>query len=158
MLISACCTSFIDFFYTYLPISFYNSNNKQTLISLNIDISKPCNFSCILWYLQHLSPATSSERTTIKKEVNIQSLQSLQTLNFTSVFLFLFIFIQHICSINAVYIQRGNVLPLRQLMPLSYKNNFLNSAHRVQNHYTPSLFPPAVSYTLINSPQLLRQV
>ena len=130
MLISACCTSFIDFFYTYLPISFYNSNNKQTLISLNLATSLA--YYGIYNTMYHVC--------------------------FFHCFLFLFIFIQHICSINAVYIQRGNVLPLRQLMPLSYKNNFLNSAHRVQNHYTPSLFPPAVSYTLINSPQLLRQV
>lgn len=67
-------------------------------------------------------------------------------------------FLQHITSISAVYIQRGNVLPLRQLMPLSYRNNFLNSAHRVQNHYTPLLFPPAVSYNRINIPRLPRQV
>ena len=152
MLISACCTSFIDFFYTYLPISFYNSNNKQTLISLNLATSLAYYGIYNTCHRQLLPNARHKKRGKYSKSAIITNLE------FHLSFLFLFIFIQHICSINAVYIQRGNVLPLRQLMPLSYKNNFLNSAHRVQNHYTPSLFPPAVSYTLINSPQLLRQV
>lgn len=104
-----------------------------------LDIYKPANCS-------FFRTSDNKKRGKYSKSVIITSLE------FHLSFSFLFFFLQHIKFINAVYIQRGNVLPLRQLMPLFYRSNFLSNVHHVQNHYMPSLFPPVVSYTLINNP------
>lgn len=144
MPISTCCTSLINFFMHIYQLDMHRICHWQLLLHTQISI-KPANCS-------FFRTSDTKKRGKYSKSVIITSLE------FHLSFSFLFFFLQHIKFINAVYIQRGNVLPLRQLMPLFYRSNFLSNVHHVQNHYMPSLFPPVVSYTLINTPRLLLQV